>query len=153
MTTLLYVDDEETIGRAVARWFGRRGHVVHVAVTVAEAQRILAEHNPDALFIDVWLGNESGFELMSWIEDARPELAQRVTFVTGELADAERIDRVWRTLGRPVLQKPFDFAQLEAYAAEAERRMGPASPRGGTPGMPGTPDTAGSPDAPPRAGT
>ena len=156
MTTLLYVDDEETIGRAVARWFGRRGFVVHVAATVAEAQRILAEHNPDALFIDVWLGNESGFELMSWIEDVRPELAQRVTFVTGELADAERIDRVWRTLGRPVLQKPFDFAQLESYAAEAERRMGPASPRGGTPGTPATPDTSGiqgTPDARPRAGT
>ena len=26
---------------------------------------------PDALFIDVWLGTESGFELMSWIEDVR----------------------------------------------------------------------------------
>ena len=44
---------------------------------------------------------------------ARPELAARVTFVTGELADENRGDRIWRTLGRPVLQKPFDFAQLE----------------------------------------
>jgi DNA-binding response OmpR family regulator len=124
MTTVLYVDDEEMIGKAVARWFGRSGHTVHLASSVASAQRAIVEHEPDALFIDVWLGDESGFELMSWIEDTRPALADRVTFVTGELADGHRHDRVWRTLGRPVLQKPFDFAQLEHYVTDAERRHG-----------------------------
>ncbi|HEX6598064.1 MAG TPA: response regulator [Gemmatimonadaceae bacterium] len=118
MATLLYVDDEETIGRAVARWFGRRGHTVHLAHSIAGAQAVLAEHEPDALFLDVWLGTESGFELLSWIEEAHPALAERVTFVTGELADADSGDRVWRTLGRPVLQKPFDFGQLERYFGE-----------------------------------
>jgi DNA-binding NtrC family response regulator len=124
MTTVLYVDDEATIGRAVARWFGRLGHTVHLAANVADAQQAIVEHRPDALFIDVWLGSESGFELMSWIEDTRPELADRVTFVTGELADSERADRVWSTLGRPVLQKPFDFAQLERYIGDAKLRDG-----------------------------
>jgi DNA-binding NtrC family response regulator len=124
MTTLLYVDDEETIGRAVARWFGRRGHTVHLAHSIAGAQAAIAEHEPDALFIDVWLGTDSGFELMSWIEDTRPYLAERVVFVTGELADSNHGDRVWRTLGRPVLQKPFDFGQLERYLGGAEPRDG-----------------------------
>jgi DNA-binding NtrC family response regulator len=124
MTVLLYVDDEEMLGRAVARWFGLRGHTVHLAPTVAAACRVLERHDPDALFIDVWLGTESGFELMSWIADRRPELAERVTFVTGELAEPGRVDRVWRTLGRPVLQKPFDLAQLEQYAMDAGGRAG-----------------------------
>lgn len=121
MATLLYVDDEETIGRAVARWFGRRGHTVLLAHSIAGAQAVLDEHEPDALFVDVWLGIESGFELLSWIEEARPALAERVTFVTGELADAGHGDRVWRTLGRPVLQKPFDFAQMERYFGDVAR--------------------------------
>jgi DNA-binding NtrC family response regulator len=121
MATLLYVDDEEMIGRAVARWFGRRGHTVHLAHSIASAQAMLAMHVPDALFIDVWLGTESGFELLSWIEEAHPELAERVTFVTGELANADKGDRVWRTLGRPVLQKPFDFGQLERYFGESRQ--------------------------------
>ena len=128
MPVLLYVDDEETIGRAVARWFERRGHVVHVARTVDEAKRVLLHHSPDAIFIDVWLGTESGFELMSWIEDVRGQLADRVTFVTGELAESlGRGRRVWRTLGRPVLQKPFDLTQLEAHAHQymaAQRTSG-----------------------------
>jgi len=115
MPSVLYVDDDENIGRIVARWFERRGHKVHIARDVAEAKRLLLAYSPDAIFIDVWLGQESGFELMSWIEDVRSHLAGRVTFVTGELAES-RGSRVWRTLGRPVLQKPFDFAQLEAHA-------------------------------------
>ena len=119
MPLLLYVDDEETIGRAVARWFERRGHVVHLARTVDEAKRVLLQHSPDAIFIDVWLGTESGFELMSWIEDVRAPLADRVTFVTGELVDtAGGGQRVWQTLGRPVLRKPFDLAQLKAHARD-----------------------------------
>jgi DNA-binding response OmpR family regulator len=119
MATMLYVDDEALIGTAVARWFARRGHVVHLAASVSSAQQVILEHEPDVLFIDVWLGSESGFELMSWIEDTRPALAQRVTFVTGELVDSARHDRVWRTLGRPVLQKPFEFAELERYVLRA----------------------------------
>jgi len=117
MASLLYVDDEETIGRAVSRWFQRRGHQVHVARSIEDAKQILAEHEPAAIFVDVWLGTESGFELMGWIEDERPELADRVTFVTGEMADSlddGRLDA--KTLGRPVLHKPFELAQLESHA-------------------------------------
>jgi DNA-binding NtrC family response regulator len=124
MTTVLYVDDEASIGRAVARWFGHLGHTVHLALNVADAQQAIMDYQPDALFIDVWLGTESGFELMSWIQDTRPELMDRVTFVTGELADAANADRVWHTLGRPVLQKPFDFAQLGRYIGDAAARDG-----------------------------
>lgn len=128
MATLLYVDDEETIGRAVARWFERRGHVVHVARSLADARILLETHDPDTIFVDVWLGTESGFELLGWIEDNHPQLSERVVFVTGDLADADPgHGRIWNTLGRPVVQKPFDFAQLEAHttaAVDAERRLG-----------------------------
>jgi DNA-binding response OmpR family regulator len=128
MATLMYVDDEETIGRAVSRWFERRGHVVHVARSLADARILLETHDPDTIFVDVWLGTESGFELLGWIEDTRPQLSERVVFVTGELADSEPTHgRIWKTLGRPVVQKPFDFAQLEAHAtqiADAERGIG-----------------------------
>ena len=117
MGSLLYVDDEETIGRAVSRWFERRGHEVHLARSVDDAKQFLIGHEPAAIFLDVWLGRESGFELMGWIEDERPELAERVTFVTGELTDSPGDDQpAWNILGRPVLRKPFQLAQLESRA-------------------------------------
>ena len=119
MSTVLYVDDEAMIGKAVARWFSRRGHDVHLAGSVVAAQQSIVDHEPDVLFIDVWLGNESGFELMSWIREERPDLMGRVVFVTGEMAGAAQGDKAWRTLGRPVIQKPFDFAEMERYVSVA----------------------------------
>jgi DNA-binding response OmpR family regulator len=128
MAMLLYVDDEETIGRAVARWFERRGHIVHQARSLSDARFLLESNEPDTIFIDVWLGTESGFELLAWIEDNRPQLAERVVFVTGELLDSDsEHGRIWKTLGRPVVRKPFDFAQLQAftnYPVDAERGTG-----------------------------
>ena len=128
MAILLYVDDEQSIGRVVSRYFARRGDTVHVAHSVRDAVSILETEHPAAIFIDVWLGEESGFELMSWIEDQAPRLADRVTFVTGELANSVKGDKAFRTLGRPVIQKPFELAELaNAVAntvADAEKRAG-----------------------------
>lgn len=50
MSTLLYVDDEVVISSAVARWFARRGHTVHLAISVATAKQAIEDHEPDALF-------------------------------------------------------------------------------------------------------
>ena len=128
MATLLYVDDEEPIGRAVARWFERRGYIVHQARSLSDARLLLETNDPDTIFIDVWLGTESGFELLAWIDDNRPQLAERVVFVTGELVDSDASHgRIWKTLGRPVVRKPFDFKQLEAFttiAMDAEHGTG-----------------------------
>lgn len=84
MATLLYVDDEVLIGKAVARWCERRGHAVKLAGTVASAKAAIGEHAPDAM--------------------------------------STRADRIWPTFGRPVLQKPFDFADLERSITDAEQR-------------------------------
>jgi DNA-binding NtrC family response regulator len=124
MKTLLYVDDEETIGRVVSRFFSRRGDVVLLAHNIAEALAILETHEPEVVFIDVWLGTESGFELMLWIEDHLPHLSDRVTFVTGGVADDKSPERIWKTLGRPVIQKPFDLASLAYSVDHAENRTG-----------------------------
>ncbi|MBA3671080.1 MAG: response regulator [Gemmatimonadaceae bacterium] len=119
MPTLLYVDDEEAIGRAVGRWFERRGYRVLLALDIAGAQRLLETSEPDALVIDIWLGIESGFELLSWIEAQRPHLVPRVTLVTGELADVHRDSSLWTTRGRPVVQKPFELTHLLRVVEEA----------------------------------
>jgi two-component system NtrC family sensor kinase len=124
MTTLLYVDDEEAIGRGVARYFGRRGDTVLLATTVADACAILGREDPSAVVIDVWLGKESGFDLLSWIQESRPHLAERVIFVTGELVGAHLPDRSFKTLGRPVLEKPFAMDRLADLVDAAGNRPG-----------------------------
>lgn len=115
MATVLYIDDEAPIRRAVRSWLSRKGHVVHEAEDAATARALLEAHADqlDGVFIDVRIGSDSGVELFSWIEDRFPRLVTRVAWVTGDHfetpAPTEEYDH-------PVFRKPFDLPALEAQA-------------------------------------
>lgn len=115
MATVLYVDDEDAIRRAVSAWLTRRGHRVLTAGTLADARDVLASQAVDGAFIDVWLGVESGLELQDWIDEHRPELSPRIVFVTGDVAASELAQCSLGKLGRPVLAKPFELQQLDSF--------------------------------------
>lgn len=115
MATVLYVDDEDAIRRAVVTWLTRRGHVVHAAPNIAAARELLTSHHIDGAFIDLWLGDESGLELQAWIDENRPELSGNIVFVTGDIAADGSPNDSPNTLGRPVLGKPFDLRQLDEW--------------------------------------
>lgn len=117
MATVLYVDDEVSIQRAVRAWLTRRGNVVHTASTLAEARDVLERHSVDGVFLDVWLGTESGFELQAWIDDNQPGLSHRIVYVTGDIMTEVSVAKTGEQLGRPVLPKPFELRDLETYIA------------------------------------
>jgi DNA-binding NtrC family response regulator len=113
MATVLYVDDEEAIRRALSAWLTRRGHSVFTAGSTGEARTVLESQNVDAMFIDIWLGHDSGFDLFEWVDMHRPGLVERVAFVTGAIVRDSEIERSIAAFGRPVLVKPFELAELE----------------------------------------
>ena|SRR5689334_4872144 len=115
MATVLYVDDEEAIRRAVSTWLTRRGHTVHTAGTLAEARDLLSSQVIDGAFVDVWLGAESGLELQDWIDEHHPELSPRIVFVTGDLGATEIAKFSLGKLGRTVLAKPFELQELDSF--------------------------------------
>ena len=126
MASILYVDDEPTIRRAVHYWLDRRGHQVHSARSVTGAKRCMSLHQFDGIFIDVWLGDGSGLDLYDWLRKHRPALADQTVFVTGDLLmKPEHRDRLHAT-GRPVLQKPFDLLELDVFVQKWDN----ARPRG-----------------------
>ena len=113
MAAILYVDDEEAIRRALRAWLTRRGHVVYTAGTSEEARDILAAHEVDGAFIDIRLGDESGFDLFKWIDMHKPKVAERVVFVTGDIVREDDVEKALTALQRPVLAKPFELGELE----------------------------------------
>jgi len=123
MAFVLYVDDEEAIRRAVVAWLTRRGHVVYGAGTVSSALDLLQSHRVVGAFVDIWLGDESGFELQDWIDEHQPDLSANVVLVTGDPSSSEIAKRhnVLGQLGRPILAKPFDLSQLEDFVASWTR--------------------------------
>ena len=114
MSTVLYVDDEEAIRRALTSWLTRRGHTVLTAGSSQEALSILTSRDDiDAMFIDIWLGHESGFDLFEWVDMNRPKLVERTAFVTGAIVRDSDVDRSLAAFARPVLTKPFELTELE----------------------------------------
>ena len=122
MATLLYVDDEEPLGRLVSRYFSRRGDKVLLAHTIAEAQALLDSEEPDTILLDVWLGAECGLALVSWLAEHRPHLLPRVTFVTGEQLDRYPVEIGGATIEYPVIHKPFELRNLATYVDHAGSR-------------------------------
>lgn len=113
MATVLYVDDEDSIRRALRSWLVRRGHVVFTAGSADEARAILESQTVDGVFIDIWLGQESGFDLFEWIDMNQPHVAENAVFVTGDIIRDRDVERSLTALERPVLTKPFDLGELE----------------------------------------
>lgn len=116
MATVLYVDDEDAIRRAVVAWLTRRGHTVHAAATIGDARQLLESQSIDGAFVDLWLGDESGLELQDWIDENQPDLSSKIVFVTGDVVAGVANEKL-ATLGRPVLAKPFDLNDLDAFVA------------------------------------
>ena len=118
MPAILFVDDEAMLRRTAQRWLEGRGVAVHTASSILGAKQSLARHAVEGAFIDVWLADGSGFELYAWVQAHYPRLADRVTFMTGEIGDAPRADRHVKTLGRPVIIKPYSLAELEWHVGQ-----------------------------------
>lgn len=113
MPTVLYVDDQPAMARAVERWLRRRGTRVRAARTIAEAKQRFEGDAYDGVFIDLWLSDGSGFELYDWIVEHRPALAGRVAFVTADFIQHGLATARLHLVDRPVLVKPFDLTELD----------------------------------------
>jgi len=114
VATVLYVDDERAISRALSSWLTRRGHRVLTAASIAEAKNALDANPVDGAFIDVRLGAENGLELFAWIVDHQPRVAQHTAFVTGDIIPDPKLQQVMDEYSRPVLVKPFELSELES---------------------------------------
>jgi DNA-binding response OmpR family regulator len=113
VATVLYVDDEDPIRRAIRSWLLRRGHTVFTAGNVADAIAALEAHTVNGAFVDIWLGAESGFDLYAEIAIHWPHVARNTAFVTGDIVREADVERSLTATGRPVLTKPFDLGELE----------------------------------------
>lgn len=122
MATVLYVDDEPAIRRLVRRWFERRGVTIITAESAEEARRLFIEHDVAGAFIDVWLGRETGFDLYAWVAQHRPQLKDRIVFITGDVDAGVPEGTQLQALGRAVIAKPFELEDLDVHVRDWARK-------------------------------
>jgi DNA-binding NtrC family response regulator len=121
MSDVLVVDDDEGIAGAVADILEWEGHTVRVAPHGLEGLRLLSEHLPDLIVLDVEMPELSGPDMASRliIEDAGRELIPIVL-----LSGVDNLSQIAEVVGTPYsLAKPCHMDHLidVANRALAER--------------------------------
>jgi C4-dicarboxylate-specific signal transduction histidine kinase len=114
---VLLVDDEEMIRRPMARFLAKRGAEVTEAGDGVQALERLAGFEPHVILADLRMPRMDGAELYARLQAERPELAERVLFLSGDIT--QLAGRGLAPVARErVLVKPVELAQLERRIQE-----------------------------------
>ncbi|MEX2528623.1 MAG: ATP-binding protein [Gemmatimonadota bacterium] len=118
--TVLVVEDEAPLRRLQER--ALKGLNVHVllADSAAEARRLLAAHQVDAIVCDVKMPGESGLSFFAWLRETNPDLAEHLVFVTGDAGHPD-LQELMEKNPHQVLWKPF---QMDEYRSRVLTVLG-----------------------------
>ncbi len=118
-TTVLVVDDEEGIRKALERFLTRLGYQVAVAANATEALQRLATDHPQTMLCDIRMPETSGVELLPKVLAQDPDVA--VIMLTA--IDEPRTAIECLKLGAyDYLIKPVDLEELELSLQHALRQ-------------------------------
>jgi len=121
---VLLIEDEPAVMAYVCAALERSGYQVVTAASGAEALRMLANGAFQGIVSDMRTpGGVDGAQVHAWIANHRPELARKVVFITGDIANEETAAVLQRT-GAPCVEKPF---RVQQFISVVERTMGRAS--------------------------
>ena len=121
--SVLLIDDEEGLRRAVVSFLKRRGMHVIAVEDGGDALRVLRRERFDVIVSDVRMPGMSGGEFLERLRREHPAMVKRLIFTTGDTF-ASDTSSLLRDSGAPSLVKPYDFAKLEGVlrqVAEAAR--------------------------------
>lgn len=125
--TLLIVDDDQGLIRALELYFERQGYRVVKAEKGREGLRKLYESHPDLICLDVMMPGLDGWEVL---ERIREMTDVPVIMLTARKTEDERV-RGLRLGADDYVSKPFSMRELEARVEAVLRRSGTSDPTGG----------------------
>jgi len=121
---VLLIEDEPAVMGFVRSALERNGYSVVCTESGAEALQLLAGGDFHGVVSDMRTpGGVDGAQVYAWIAAHRPSLADRLVFITGDIANEETAATLRRT-GAPCVEKPFRVAD---FISIVEQTMGKAS--------------------------
>ncbi|MBC8280697.1 MAG: GAF domain-containing protein [Chloroflexi bacterium] len=109
---VLVVDDEPDLRNIITRVLERSSHVVDQAKDGDEAWVKLQISNYDCILLDLRMPGTAGEELFNRLTGFNPEIAAKVIFVTGDLANDKTCEFL-QPLANQVLEKPISIHDLQ----------------------------------------
>ncbi len=96
--------------------------IIATAQSVVEAAKVLRKQQPDILFLDIMLGDGTGFDIL----EIFPELKSKIIFVT---ASDEFAIRAFKFAAIDYVLKPYTHNDLSMAIARAKEQLRPGEER------------------------
>ena len=120
---ILVIEDEPAVLGFVRTTLERSGYAVVGVGSGAEALILLENGRFRGVVSDmVTPGGVDGAKMHAWIAAHRPDLASRLVFMTGDIANEDTVNTLRKT-GAPYLEKPF---RVQDLISAVEKTMGKA---------------------------
>lgn len=126
MPTILIVDDDQALTRALALRLRGAGFEVVAAHSADEASRMAVQARPDLILLDIDLPHYSGLELHECLKFARRACTVPVVYLSGNDSLTNRAV-AFQQGARAFLRKPYDPQQLLRTIQEVLARQGAAA--------------------------
>ncbi|PYV56793.1 MAG: hypothetical protein DMG90_13530 [Acidobacteria bacterium] len=120
---VLLIEDEPGVMAYVRATLERSGYRVVGTGSGAEGVKLLESNDFLGVVSDMRTpGGVNGADVHAWVVRNRPELAERIVFITGDIANEDTV-AVLRQTGAPCVEKPFGVQQ---FIAVVEKTIGKA---------------------------
>jgi len=120
---VLLVEDEPAVMAYVHAALERSGYPVVCCESGVDALRLLETGDFLGVVSDMRTpGGVDGAQVHAWIAQHRPDLASKVVFITGDIANEETVATL-RETGAPCVEKPF---RVQQFIDVVSRTMGRA---------------------------
>ncbi len=121
---VLLIEDEPAVMSYVRAALERSGYSVVCSESGADGLKLLESGDFLGVVSDMRTpGGVDGADVHAWVATHRPELAARIVFITGDIANEETVATLRRT-GAPCVEKPF---RVHQFISVVEKIMGKAS--------------------------
>jgi CheY-like chemotaxis protein len=120
---VLLIEDEPAVMAYVRAALERSGYTVVCTESGVDGLRLLESGEFLGVVSDMRTpGGVDGADVHAWLSNHRPDLAARIVFITGDIANEDTVATLRKT-GAPCVEKPF---RVQQFISVIEKTIGKA---------------------------
>ena len=116
ISNLMIIDDEDSIRETLKEILEDEGYTVFTAEDGAQGMALLEKNNIDAVFLDIWLPNRGGIDILEDIKQKDSDV--EVIIISGH-ANVDLAVRAIKLGAYDFLEKPLDIGRVLTLASKA----------------------------------
>jgi two-component system, OmpR family, response regulator len=116
LASILIVDDDEAVTQTFARMLELEGYAVRTAMNAENGLREAAEHQPDAIILDLRMPLVDGLQFLRALRSKGALSKMPVAIVTGDYFLEDEVSDELRALGAELRFKPLWLEDLVGLA-------------------------------------